>query len=80
MKLTGPLLKAARILARLEQAEVAQETGMSVTTIRRMERDEKKVDGSKAFTILYTQILEKHGIEFIETKKGVGIIIHNKDQ
>jgi transcriptional regulator with XRE-family HTH domain len=64
-------IKAARALLRMEQEELAQRSGVSVTTIRRLEAasGERLVAGATTETV--RKALEEAGVEFIH--QGVNL-------
>ncbi len=62
---TAEQIKAARALLRMEQEELARRSGVSVTTIRRLEASggEAAVAGSTALEV--QNILQEAGVDFI---------------
>ena len=68
--LTGEQIRAARALLRLDQAELAHQSGTSLPTIKRLE----KMDGVVASQIRTVQAiinaLEAAGVEFIPENGG----------
>ena len=65
MILTGNHIKAARALADLDQAALADLSGVSINTIRNMEAAGRKPVGGYASTRDKVRMaLESHGIEF----------------
>ena len=78
MKLSSEILKAGRILAKLEQADVVKETGLSPSTVWRIENNDGSHNVSVGNTFLYKQFIENHGIIFEETEKGVSVTRVNK--
>ena len=69
--ITAEQIKAARALLRLEQEELARRSGVSVTTIRRLEavEGERLVAENTVGTIV--RALEEAGVEFIH--QGVSL-------
>ena len=66
MLTTGNQLKAARILAEIEQKELAQKAGLNVNTIRNMEgAGSGPIAGRAANVHLVQRVLESMGIEFL---------------
>lgn len=66
MLTTGNQLKAARALAGIEQIELAEMSGVAVTTIRKMEWQKGETLTSGLATIRRVQAaLEARGIEFL---------------
>lgn len=63
-------LKAARTLARLDQQEVADKSGISVPTIKRMEAGDGPVRGNYDSVAAVIAVLESAGIEFISENGG----------
>lgn len=64
-------LKAARTLARLDQQELADRSGLSVPTIKRMEAGDGPVRGNYESVAAVVAALEAAGIDFI-TENGGG--------
>jgi transcriptional regulator with XRE-family HTH domain len=63
---TGNQLKAARALIAMEQAELAQRTGLSVNTIQNMERSASRPIAGRAANVHAVQAaLEAAGLEFL---------------
>jgi transcriptional regulator with XRE-family HTH domain len=64
--ITGRQLKAARALAGWEQTDLAEKSGVAISTIRRMESFDGEV-GSRTSTLsLVKRALERAGIEFLD--------------
>ena len=63
-------LKAARTLAQLNQQEVADKSGISVPTIKRMEAGDGPVRGNYDSVASVVAVLESAGIEFIPENGG----------
>jgi transcriptional regulator with XRE-family HTH domain len=70
--ITGRQLKAARALAGWEQTDLAEKSGVAISTIRRMESFDGEV-GSRTSTLsLVKRALERAGIEFLnDDRPGV---------
>ena len=70
--ITGGQLRAARGLIEWNQGKLAEESGLALSTIRRME-GERGLLRSSAENVLRVQIaLEDAGVIFIDAEKGVG--------
>ena len=63
-------LKAARTLARLDQQELADRSGLSVPTIKRMEAGDGPIRGNYESVAAVVAVLEEAGIEFIAENGG----------
>jgi transcriptional regulator with XRE-family HTH domain len=61
--------RAARALLRLDQVELARRAGVSLATLRRVERGAEKAGASTRAVMAIQQALEAAGVEFID--KGV---------
>jgi transcriptional regulator with XRE-family HTH domain len=57
-------LKAARVLAKMEQQELSTQSGVSVPTIKRMESGEGPVRGNYDNVAAVVAALEAAGVEF----------------
>ncbi len=64
-------IKAARALLRMEQEELARRSGVSVTTIRRLEAAGGESLVAEGTTATVRKALEEAGVEFIH--QGVGL-------
>ncbi len=74
MVVTGEQLKAARAMTRLEQADLAEKAGVSVDTIKRLERTVGPVSANVTTVNAVVLVLEAAGIEFIpENGGGAGV-------
>jgi transcriptional regulator with XRE-family HTH domain len=72
-------LKAARSLARLDQQELSNRSGVSVPTIKRMEAGEGTVRGNYENVAAVVGALEAAGVEFIpENGGGPGARLKNR--
>ncbi|MBX4911215.1 MULTISPECIES: helix-turn-helix transcriptional regulator [Rhizobium] len=66
MLTTGNQLKAARILAEIEQKELAEKAGLNVNTIRNMESaGNGPIAGRAANVQIVQKVLETEGVEFL---------------
>jgi transcriptional regulator with XRE-family HTH domain len=63
-------LKAARALARLDQQELSNRSGVSVPTIKRMEAGDGPIRGNYENVAAVVGVLEAAGIEFIPENGG----------
>jgi transcriptional regulator with XRE-family HTH domain len=63
-------LKAARALARLDQQELSNRSGVSVPTIKRMEAGDGPIRGNYENVAAVVGALEAAGIEFIPENGG----------
>ena len=62
-------LKAARALARLDQQELADRSGVSVPTIKRMEAGDGPIRGTYENVAAVVAVLEAAGVEFINSDR-----------
>lgn len=76
MLTTGNQLKAARILAEIEQKELAEKAGLNVNTIRNMESvGNGPIAGRAANVQVVQRVLEAEGIEFLNHgRPGVRVV------
>lgn len=72
LTLTGEQIRAARALGRLEQAELARRSGLSLETIKRLERIRGPVDANSRTLTAINDAFRLLGIEF-DTTEGVGV-------
>lgn len=63
-------LKAARTLARMDQQQLADRSGVSVPTIKRMEAGDGPIRGNYENVAAVVAVLEAAGIEFIPENGG----------
>ncbi len=76
--LHAPQLKAARALIGWSQDKLAEESGISSPTVKRMENSEGAVRGHADSVWKVQQCLENAGVEFIpEDNKGAGVRLQN---
>ena len=68
--LSSPQIRAARALIRWSAEDLAKETALSVTTIRRAELAESETSLTSANDRAIRQALEAAGIEFIDENGG----------
>jgi len=72
--LTGEQIQAARALARLRQSELAERSGVSVDTIKRLEGLRGRVTAQLATVMSIRETLEAAGVIFIdENGEGPGV-------
>jgi transcriptional regulator with XRE-family HTH domain len=62
--ITGEQFRAARAMARIEQAELARQANVSVETIKRLERTEGQVSANVQTVEAIRTALEAAGVEF----------------
>ena len=72
LTLTGEQIRAARALGRLEQAELARRSGLSLETIKRLERIRGPVDANSRTLTAISEAFRLIGIEF-DTGEGEGV-------
>jgi transcriptional regulator with XRE-family HTH domain len=67
---TGAQLRAARVLAGIEQDQLAEASGVSANTISRIERARGEFEGVRVETVRRLQrALEEAGVEFLDGDK-----------
>ncbi len=72
--ITGEQIRAARALVRLEQAELARHTGLSLETIKRLERIRGPVEAHTTTLIALHRTFEMLGVRLIWREDGaVGV-------
>ena len=70
---TGPQLRAARGLLNLSAEALAEETKVSLRTIRRAEQDSGAVQVNPANAARIKSVLEAHGIIFLAENGIIGV-------
>jgi transcriptional regulator with XRE-family HTH domain len=73
LMLTGEQIRAARAFARIEQAELARRAGLSLETIKRLERIHGPVEANVRTVAAITAAFEAAGIVFDFDQAGVGV-------
>jgi ribosome-binding protein aMBF1 (putative translation factor) len=68
--LSSAQIRAARALLRWSAADLARETSVGVTTIRRAELTESKTSMTAANDLAVRRALEGAGVEFIDENGG----------
>ena len=68
--LTSAQIRAARALIRWSAEDLAQQTALSVATIRRAELTESETSMTAANNLAVRRALEAAGVEFIEDNGG----------
>ena len=63
--ITAAQMRAARVLAGIDQRELAQKSGLSVSTIQRMEASDDVIRGNVDSLMKLIVALEAFGIELI---------------
>jgi transcriptional regulator with XRE-family HTH domain len=63
--ITAVQMKAARVLLGWDQSRLAQEAGLSLPTIQRMEASEGNVRGNVDSLVKVVEALERAGVELI---------------
>ncbi len=69
--LTGEQLRAARAMLKLEQGELAELSGVSTETIKRLERMEGAISANSMTLDGLQKALEKEGVVFIPENGGL---------
>lgn len=72
MGITAEQVRAARAILRLDQAELAKRAGISVETIKRIERGVGAADGKATTLLRIRQACEAAGIEFTDANDDIG--------
>jgi transcriptional regulator with XRE-family HTH domain len=79
--LTSAQIRAARALIRWSAEDLANETALSVTTIRRAELRDSETSLTSANDRAIRQALERAGVEFIdENGGGPGVRLRNRQR
>ena len=74
MSLTSEQLRAARALLRWEQRNLAEASGVSLPTVKRLETQPGELAAQERTVVELRKALEKAGIEFIaENGGGAGV-------
>lgn len=68
--LPGVVFRAARVALGLSQSELAVRAGLAHTTVRRIEKDDKKITPEMAY--LLQKQLEKEGLKFLRPDDDMG--------
>jgi len=72
LSLTSELIRAARALLRWDQADLAQASGISIPTIKRLENAPGLLAAHRSTVTALRRALESAGVEFINgTAPGV---------
>ena len=78
--LTSAQIRAARALLRWSAEDLARESTLGVTTIRRAELTEDETSMTVANDLAVRRALEGAGVEFIdENGGGPGVRLHKRD-
>ena len=81
MILTGEQIRAARALVRLEQTEIAHRSGVSVDTIKRLERFHGEVSANIQTVAAVQRALEEAWVEFLpENGAGASVRLRKPSQ
>ena len=76
--LTGEQIRAARALLRLEQRDVARLSGLSVETIKRLERVRGRVDAHFRTVATLQRTFGDLGVQFVAREGGaIGVSLHS---
>ncbi|CAA2109004.1 hypothetical protein MBUL_04497 (plasmid) [Methylobacterium bullatum] len=74
MIVTGEQLRGARAMCRIEQSELAERAGVSVDTIKRLERTAGPISANIKTINAVVKTLEAAGVVFIdENGSGAGV-------
>jgi predicted transcriptional regulator len=74
MVVAGEQLRAGRAMARIEQSDLAERAGVSVDTIKRLERTVGPVSANINTVSSIVRAIEAAGVEFIpENGGGAGV-------
>ncbi len=76
---TGAQLRAARALIGMRAEDLAQESRVSLRTIRRAEQEDGSVSMTDVNTRAVLTVLEQRGIQLIQTEEGgFGVLLNKK--
>jgi transcriptional regulator with XRE-family HTH domain len=79
LPITGEQLRAARAIVRLEQSELALEAGVSVDTVKRLERIVGPLSANVTTIESLQHALERAGVIFVsENGEGPGVRLRKK--
>lgn len=71
---TGEQLRGARAMVRIEQSELASRAGVSIDTVKRLERTLGPISANVNTVAAISRVLEAAGVEFIpENGGGAGV-------
>lgn len=80
-RLTSAQIRAARALLRWSADELARQSAVGVTTIRRAELTEHQTSMTMANNLTVRRVLEDAGVEFIdENGGGVGVRLRKRQR
>ncbi len=71
--LTSEQIRAARALLRWGQEELARAAGISVETVKRLERTPGPISAYIGTVDAITKAIEARGVEFTENEEGRGV-------
>lgn len=77
--LTAEQLRAARAMLRLEQAQLADAAGVSVETIRRLERLEGRLSAHGETLFRIVSVLKRAGVAFALDAEGSSSVAYRPD-
>jgi transcriptional regulator with XRE-family HTH domain len=81
MTLIGPQIRAARAFLGWSHSDLAEYSGISISTIKRFEGNQSVPRNRMNNLETIKQTLENHGIEFIGTENdGPGVMLHKIDK
>jgi transcriptional regulator with XRE-family HTH domain len=81
LAITGEQLRAARAIVRLEQSELALEAGVSVDTVKRLERMVGPLSANVTTIESLQRALERAGVIFVaENGEGPGVRLRRKHE
>ena len=73
MKLTSEMVRAARALLRWDQADLAKAAGLSLPTIKRIEKEPGAIPGLRDTASAIEAAFEERGVEFLYDR-GEGVL------
>ncbi len=76
--LTSDQIRAARALLHWSARELAQSSGVHITTVQRMERGDGPVGGTVQTLAKVQRALEHAGVEFIAQNGGPGVRLNKR--
>lgn len=72
--ITNVQIRAARALLGWDQARLAEEAGVSVITVKRLETAEDELPGRYETVMKVKRAVEKAGVEFIFEPGRIGVV------